>query len=103
YDPKKLNYEDLVKYFFEIHDPTQKNGQGPDIGPQYLSVIFYYDDAQKNTAEKIVHLIEPVATKILPVSIFWPAENYHQDYYAKTGKTPYCHRHQKRVWSARRR
>ncbi len=100
YDPKKISYTELVKYFFEIHDPTQANGQGPDIGEQYLSVIFYYDDTQKNTAEKLKHQLEEnglaIATQILPASAFFRAENYHQDYYAKNAKQPYCHRYIKR-------
>lgn len=100
YDPKVINYEKLVKYFFEIHDPTQRDGQGPDIGSQYLSVIFYYDEVQKNIAMAVMALLEenhaPVATRLLPVSTFWPAEDYHQDYYAKVGKEPYCHRYTQR-------
>jgi peptide methionine sulfoxide reductase msrA/msrB len=100
YDPTKINYEQLTKYFFEIHNPTQGNGQGPDIGQQYLSVIFYYDDLQKETALGLInelnHLGYPVATKVLPVSPFWPAEMYHQDYYEKNGKTAYCHRYEKK-------
>ncbi len=105
YDPKKLNYEQLAKYFFEIHDPVQADGQGPDIGGQYLSVIFYYDENQKNTAEKVIQILQnknnkdknhKISTKILPVSIFWPAEKYHQDYYQKTGKNPYCHTYTKK-------
>jgi len=95
YDSKKLNYENLANYFFEIHDPVQVDGQGPDIGEQYLSVIFYYDENQKKTAEKLIEILQDknykISTKILPVSVFWPAEKYHQDYYQKTGKNPYCH------------
>ncbi|HSW92881.1 MAG TPA: bifunctional methionine sulfoxide reductase B/A protein [Gammaproteobacteria bacterium] len=100
YDPEKISYENLVKYFFEIHDPTQQNGQGPDIGQQYLSVIFYYDEAQKKSAEALKSQLEQagydIATRILPASTFWPAEGYHQDYYAKTEKLPYCHHYTKR-------
>lgn len=100
YDPTVLSYEALVKYFFEIHDPTQSNGQGPDIGAQYLSVIFYFDELEKLVAEKVISELTTsglrVATKLLPVSIFWRAEKYHQDYYAKNGKEPYCHRYTKR-------
>lgn len=88
YDPEKLNYETLTKYFFEIHDPTQKNGQGPDIGEQYLSKIFYYDATQKNIAESLITQLEKqnlsIATQLLPVTTFWRAEDYHQDYYEKT-------------------
>jgi peptide methionine sulfoxide reductase msrA/msrB len=97
YDVAKLTYQDVVKYFFEIHDATQADGQGPDVGRQYQSAIFYYNENQKKTAEEVIHLLEKknlrIATQILPVSIFWPAEEYHQDYYAKVGKTPYCHQH----------
>lgn len=100
YDPTKINYEAIVKFFFEIHDPTQSNGQGPDIGSQYLSVIFYYDENQKQIAEKLISILKQsnyqVATKLLPVSPFWRAETYHQDYYQKTGKQPYCHFYTKR-------
>ena len=100
YDPKKVSYEQIVKYFFEIHDPTQVNGQGPDIGEQYLSVIFYYDEQQKNTAQKLIAELErkglQIATRLLPISVFWRAETYHQDYYEKTHKQPYCHTYVKR-------
>jgi peptide methionine sulfoxide reductase msrA/msrB len=100
YDPEKINYEALAKYFFEIYDPTQTNGQGPDHGEQYLSVIFYYDAAQQNTAQALIKELENknlrIATRVLPVSTFWRAEHYHQDYYAKTGKQPYCHHYVKR-------
>ncbi len=102
YDPSVINYEQITKYFFEIHDPTQRNGQGPDLGSQYLSVIFYYDDQQKKIAEQLVTELEKVgykiATKILPVTVFWPAENYHQDYYQKHQNTPYCHRYEKKFF-----
>lgn len=100
YDPQKLSYEKLVKYFFEIHYPGQDNGQGPDIGSQYLSVIFYYDAEQHKIAEKVIaelqRLGHSVATQVLPVSAFYHAEQYHQDYYAKNGKLPYCHRYEKK-------
>jgi len=100
YDPDKIAYEQLVKYFFEIHDPTQTNGQGPDLGEQYLSVIFYYDEQQKQIAQKLISMLEnkgdAIATKLLPVSTFYRAEKYHQDYYTKTGKQPYCHQYVKK-------
>lgn len=99
YDPAALDYKKLVQYFFEIHDATQHNGQGPDIGTQYKSAIFYFDEQQKKTAAEVIHSLEErdysIATKLLPVSVFWPAEEYHQDYYTKNGKQPYCHRYQK--------
>ena len=100
YDPLKISYEALAKYFFEIHDPSQTNGQGPDHGEQYLSVVFYYDDNQHKIAQQLLLKLKSlgysVATRVLPVSVFWRAEMYHQDYYAKAGKQPYCHRHVKK-------
>jgi len=100
YDPNKLSYENLVKYFFEIHDPTQTNGQGPDLGEQYLSAIFYFTEEEKQEANGVIEILEKkgckVATKLVPAAPFWPAEDYHQDYYAKTGKEPYCHVYQKK-------
>ncbi len=99
YDPNKLEYKKLVKFFFEIHNFSQNNGQGPDIGQQYLSAIFYYDDLQKSIAEAVIKRLhemnQSVSTLLLPVKTFWPAEEDHQDYYAKHGKEPYCHRYQK--------
>ena len=95
YDPGKINYQELVEYFFEIHDFTQADGQGPDIGPQYRSNIFYLNDEQKQTAQKIImkllSLEYDVQTGLTQFERFWPAEDYHQDYYQKTGKQPYCH------------
>ena len=99
YDPSVLDYKKLTQYFFEIHDGTQNNGQGPDIGSQYKSAIFYYDEQQKKIAEEVIQQLENmqyhIATKLLPVSVFWQAEEYHQDYYAKNHKQPYCHRYTK--------
>lgn len=95
YDPVRVSYEQLARLFFEIHDPTQANGQGPDIGPQYRSAIFTTDDAQKETAEKLIGELKArgmnVVTQVLPARKFWPAEAYHQDYYERKGTTPYCH------------
>ncbi len=95
YDPSKTSYEKLAKLFFETHDFTQLNRQGPDIGPQYRSAIFYLNEEQKQIAERLVRELRqmryPVKTQIVPAGKFWPAEDYHQDYYNKTGKTPYCH------------
>ncbi len=100
YDTNKLSVEDLIKYFFEIHDFTQTNGQGPDIGEQYRSVIFYTDVEQKSVAERIKAELASkytVATSVERASTFWVAEDYHQDYYEKTGKSPYCH-FRRRIW-----
>ena len=95
YDPDVTDYETLAKLFFETHDPTQVGGQGPDIGDQYRSVIYYADDDQKAIAEKLIGVLEElgykVATTVEPAATFWPAEDYHQRYYDKTGKSPYCH------------
>lgn len=99
FDKAKLSYENLCQYFFEIHDFSQKNGQGPDIGSQYKSAIFYYNDEQKLRAEKTVKILQEkdfsVASKILPVSIFWRAEEEHQNYYERKQTEPYCHFHRK--------
>jgi peptide methionine sulfoxide reductase msrA/msrB len=95
YDIAIINFTDLVKYFFEIHNPAQTNGQGPDLGHQYLSRIFYYSAEQKAIATDVAARLklqgEKVATEILPVKIFWPAEEYHQNYYTKNTQIPYCH------------
>lgn len=99
YDTAKTSYEDLVKLFFETHDFTQTNGQGPDIGPQYLSCIFYADDKEKEIAQKYIDILTSkgykVATMLKPVSEFWKAEDYHQQYYEHKGSTPYCHVYRK--------
>ncbi len=95
YDPTKISYDDLVKFFFETHDFSQENGQGPDIGPQYKSVIFYQSPTEKEVDEKYIKILKDkgykVATTLQPTSKFWKAENYHQQYYDHKGSTPYCH------------
>jgi len=95
FDSEKVSYEQLVKLFYEIHDFTQVDRQGPDVGEQYRSGIYYVDDEQKRTAEKVTKILSDkkyeVATEVEKVEKFWDAEDYHQDYYGKTGKTPYCH------------
>ena len=95
YDPEKTTYEELVKLFFETHDFTQKNGQGPDIGSQYLSAIFYQNEEEKEIAEKYIKMLRErnydVATTLREYKNFYEAEDYHQDYYAKKGSMPYCH------------
>ena len=100
FDPNKTNYEDLAKLFFEIHDPTQRNRQGPDIGYQYRSAIFYADQQQKQIAESLIEQLKKkglkVVTSVEPAKEFWPAEGYHQDYYGKNGGQPYCHIRTKR-------
>ncbi len=100
YDPALVSYETLAKLFFEIHDPTQLNRQGPDIGTQYRTAVFYTDEEQKHTAEKLIGILKEkgyrVVTSVEKAGPFWKAEDYHQDYYEKTGHQPYCHIYQKR-------
>jgi peptide methionine sulfoxide reductase msrA/msrB len=100
FDPARIGYEQVAKRFFEIHDPTQADGQGPDIGSQYLSAVFYSSPAQKQATEQLIAQLEArgydVVTELRAADKFWPAEDYHQDYYAKNGKTPYCHGRVKR-------
>ena len=95
YDPAKVSYEKLARTFFEIHDPTQVNRQGPDVGEQYSSIIFYLNKEQKEIAEKLIQILKKngyhVVTQLKKAGTFWKAENYHQDYYVKKGGTPYCH------------
>ena len=95
-----MSYETLAKLFFEIHDPAQLNRQGPDIGTQYRSALFYTNEEQRTIAEKLVGILKAkgyrVVTGIEKAGKFWPAEDYHQDYYQKTGHQPYCHIYQKR-------
>lgn len=99
YDPKITNFEDLAKLFFESHDPSQRDGQGLDIGPQYRSVIFYQNDEERKTAQLLMNILVKkrmdIATKMKPAMIFWPAEPNHQHYYQKNGGTPYCHTYHK--------
>ena len=102
YDPSKISYEALAKLFFEIHDPTQKNGQGPDIGEQYLSAVFVNDQEEEQIVKKLITQLAKnkyfASTKILDAKTnqFYKAEEYHQDYYEKHSKQPYCHSYTKR-------
>lgn len=99
FDNEKISFDDLVKLFFETHNFSQKNGQGPDIGEQYRSEIFYSFEEQKKIAEKYISFLKEkkheVATKITAATAFYKAENYHQNYYNKTGGIPYCHAYKK--------
>lgn len=99
YDPEQTDYETLARLFFETHDPTQKGGQGPDIGAQYQSKIFYSNEEEKEIAENLINILKnkgmDIATKVEKLGPFYPAEEYHQKYYEKTGGTPYCHIYQK--------
>ncbi len=100
FDSTLVDYETLLKLFFEIHDPTQTDGQGPDLGPQYRSEVFYIDEQQKEITHSVIQQLEEkgykISTKVTPASTFFPAEDYHQDYYAKKGTEPYCHARVKR-------
>ena len=99
YDPKRTTAEEVLRTFFETHDPTQANGQGPDIGPQYRSAVFYQNDAQRDLTQSLIGLLTAqgfkVATEVLPAQAFYSAEGYHQDYYDLKGGTPYCHGYRK--------
>ena len=95
YNPEEVSYESLCKLFFEIHDPAQTDGVGPDIGSQYRSCIFYRDENQKETAERVIQILrdkgDEVNTLLLPEEPCYIGEAYHQNYYEKTGGEPYCH------------
>lgn len=97
FDPKVVSYDDILRVFFHVHDPTTLNRQGNDIGTQYRSVIFYYNDAQKESAKKIIEEIEKsqlwnnkIVTEVTNFARFYPAEDYHQEYYKLNGRAPYC-------------
>lgn len=100
FDPAITSFEKLAKLFFEIHDPEQEDGQGPDIGSQYRSEIFYTNLIQKQVAEELIESLKSkgfdVVTKVTKGTTFWEAEEYHQDYYERKGTQPYCHSYTKR-------
>lgn len=98
FDPAKISYGQLMVAFFEMHDPTTPNRQGPDVGSQYRSVVFTHDDDQAGQAKRFIAAIDaakvfrrPVVTTVEPAATFWPAEDYHQDYFAKQGGGAHCH------------
>ncbi len=97
FDPGQISYEDILEVFFATHDPTTLNRQGADVGTQYRSEIFYHDDAQKKAAENFIKLLNDqniygknVVTKVSQATTFYPAEDYHQDYYNQNKSQPYC-------------
>lgn len=100
FDPSVVSYETLTKLFFETHDPTQLNRQGPDVGTQYRTEIFVFTEEQAAVANKLIEVLTSsgldVQTKVTPAGPFYSAEEYHHDYYNKTGGTPYCHVYTKR-------
>ncbi len=100
FDPSLTSFETLARLFFEIHDPTQWNHQGPDFGEQYRSAVFYRSAEQKEITLKLIDILKSkgyqVVTEVKPAAVFWKAENYHQDYYDHKGTLPYCHGYTKR-------
>jgi peptide-methionine (S)-S-oxide reductase len=97
FDPSVIDYRTLLITFFAIHDPTTQNRQGNDVGTQYRSVIFTHDAEQERVAKQLISDLEaqkvwdaPIVTEVLPLPKFWPAENYHQDYFARNPFQPYC-------------
>lgn len=99
YDPSLTSFEDMLKLYYETHDFEQIGGQGPDIGAQYKSVVFYVNNQQKAIVEKYINLLNDsgykVATELRPAPEFWEAEDYHQEYYDKKKGVPYCHAYRK--------
>jgi peptide-methionine (S)-S-oxide reductase len=98
FDPSKISFDELLEVFWETHDPTTLNRQGNDVGPQYRSAIFYHNAEQKQKAEKYKAELDKsgafknkIVTEITPSSVFYIAENYHQDYYNQNGSQPYCY------------
>jgi peptide methionine sulfoxide reductase msrA/msrB len=100
FDPTKTDYKTLCKLFYETHDPTQVDRQGPDIGTQYRTEVFYLNDEQKKIAKELTTILESngyvVATKITKATTFYEGEDYHEHYYSNKGGTPYCHGYTKR-------
>ncbi|MEX2151745.1 MAG: peptide-methionine (S)-S-oxide reductase MsrA [Gemmatimonadaceae bacterium] len=97
FDPSIITYRDLLGVLFTIHDPTTLNRQGSDIGTQYRSVIFYHSPEQEQDAKEVIRELEsnkvwedPIVTEVVPYSVFYPAEGYHQDYFNKNPNQPYC-------------
>jgi len=97
FDPSSVSYRDLLDVFFTIHDPTTLDRQGNDAGTQYRSAIFHHSPEQKADAERVIKDLErekvwddPIVTEVVPLEQFYPAENYHQDYYARNANQPYC-------------
>ena len=95
YDPARLSYEDILSVFWKAHDPTTLNRQGHDVGTQYRSVILYHDEEQRKIAEESkreagTNFSDPIVTEIAPLDMFYPAEDYHQDYFEKNPAAGYC-------------
>ena len=97
FDPGVISFQDLLEVFFNIHDPTTLNRQGPDVGTQYRSAIFYHNEEQRLIAESVIAELEasrafdmPIVTEVVPFTVFYPAEDYHENYYSLNPNQPYC-------------
>ena len=95
FDPSVIDLTKILCVFFALHDPTQVNRQGNDVGPQYRTCIFYSDESQKTTINQVISQIQPtygspIATEVEPAKAFWPAEDYHHDYFERNPNEPYC-------------
>jgi peptide-methionine (S)-S-oxide reductase len=97
YDPTVIAYRDLLEVFFSMHDPTTPDRQGNDVGPQYRSIILHESDQQKREAEEFIDRLtresvwgRPIVTQVVPLEVFYPAEEYHRDYFARNSQQPYC-------------
>ena len=97
YDPDVVSFAELVELFFAIHDPTTLNRQGPDVGPQYRSAVFYHSEEQRETAEGVIAELTargvwpaPIVTEVVPLTDFYAAEEYHQEYFRRNPGQPYC-------------
>jgi peptide-methionine (S)-S-oxide reductase len=97
FEPDEISYRDVLEVFFTIHDPTTPNRQGADVGPQYRSIILYHSLEQQATAEEVIREVNasgiwraPVVTEVKSLDVFYPAEAYHQDYFARNPYQPYC-------------
>ena len=97
FDPARISYRELLQVFFTVHDPTQLNRQGNDVGTQYRSVIFYHSPEQQRTAEAVIEELtaarlwpRPIVTELSPFKAFYPAEDYHQEYFRHNPQQPYC-------------
>jgi len=98
YDPDVVSYEDLLAVHFATHNPTTKDREGPDVGSQYRSAVFYHDESQRETVEAFIAEVEPeydddIVTEVAPLETFYAAEEYHQDYYEKNPNQAYCSMH----------
>lgn len=97
FDPDVITYRELLDVFFSIHDPTTPDRQGDDVGPQYRSIILYHDDEQRRIAEEVIRELEqsgawsdPIVTQVVPLEAFYPAEEYHKDYFRRNPERAYC-------------